>query len=259
MAVIVLATVADGAHADLIAFWHFEEPSGSFVRDSVNGHHGTATADVLPSTDCPSLVPGNTYSRSFPGYYSAGGIFVPDHDELDLTGDFTIEMWAYRVEGGSTFIISKHRHTYNGDGSWGMEWAGPDQSQVQFNLYGPIVRVQSDPGVIPLEDWFHLALTYNEPTDRYDYYVNAQPAGGGAAGISGHVNNTGWPVGFGQIYAHPTCYGGMLDEIQIWNEYRTQTQIAQDMVAPVPAPGAVVLGVIGLGFANWRLRQRSEL
>jgi hypothetical protein len=27
----------------------------------------------------------------------------------------------------------------------------------------------------------------------------------------------------------------------------------------VPAPGAAVLGVIGLGFANWRFRRRREL
>ena len=120
--VFLLLSVGSVCHADLVAFWHFEEPSGSLVADSVNGHHGTATADVVPSTDRPALLYSNTGSRSFPGNTNGGHIEVPDHSDLDLTGDFTLEAWikAWRP-GEAPKILAKHRYKMDNDGSWALE------------------------------------------------------------------------------------------------------------------------------------------
>ena len=261
LTILLFLSMGNLCQADLVAFWHFEEPAGNFVADSVNDHDGVATTDVVPSTDYPALVPANTRSRSFPGGLSGGGVIVPDHSDLDLIGDFTLEAWIKSSWSapGSDFLLAKHAHKGDSDGSWMLEVNG--SAPVHFKIYptGSDISVFSLANVIPDNQWAHLALAYDVSQDHYDYYVNAQPAGSGTAGIAGQIKDTSRPLWIGGMEANPETFSGLIDEVQIWNEYRTQIQIAEDMVAVVPGPGAFVLAAVGLGFSGWLCKRKASL
>ncbi|MHC4527249.1 MAG: SUMF1/EgtB/PvdO family nonheme iron enzyme, partial [Planctomycetota bacterium] len=244
LALLIIALGTSIAEGDLVAFWHFEEADGDFVADSVGGHHGTASANIVPSADVPGpplgdYPPDNVRSRIFPGAFAGGRIEIPDHDDLDLTGGFTIELWMKQEDPENNKLLCKHKSGVNTDGSWQLEvrTSFPLQMDVYPASGGPRVAV-SDPGVLPTGEWVHVAFTYDESSDRYEYYVNGLSAGGGTFGIAGLIQNTIRPLYFGAQEgdsAH-NVFSGNMDEIQIWNECRTQEQVQEDMVASIPEP-----------------------
>jgi len=257
---IAVTLAVSPAHADLVALWHFDEPTGILVGDSANGHHGTATPDIVPSTDRPFLPAGNAMSRSFPGDFSAGHISVPDHGDLDLTGDFTIEAWIKRGSTGhSGHIVNKHMHSAPSGGSWGLE--APSQGRLSFyvarGLGIPNINVPSEIGAVPASQWVHIAFSYFEPSDHYDFYVDGDPAGSGTAGIAGLIGDTPFDLWFGSVNAdwERSSFDGKMDEVQIWNECRSQDDVRLDM--GIPEPVSLVSGLIALGMVGTYMRKRG--
>ena len=109
MVIVLVGTVwaVQRTKAERIGFWRFEE-TGNLLLDSENGHHATAPSNATSVTDVPTSVPYYSRARRFPGHLNAGAILVPDHDDLDLTEDFTLETWIWRGDYGSSYFLSKH-------------------------------------------------------------------------------------------------------------------------------------------------------
>jgi len=213
-----------------VAYWYCDEDSGNIVADAEQGYDGAASADVVPSADVPPCPAGNLYSRAFPGNYQLGYIEVPDYDDLDLTGDFTLEAWILAPADEADKIVAKHQHGNNSDGSWQLELQSSRGLQFQAMPSGSLVEITSDPNVVPY-DWTHVAFTYDESRDHYDFYVDGVSAGSGTANLAGKIQNTPRPLWIGGQENDPLhrSFNGWIDEVQIWNQNRTQTQIQYDM------------------------------
>lgn len=250
-------SMSNTCYAERVAFWHFEE-TDTKIYDSANDHNGTATADVVADTQVPGppladYPPYNTYSRSFPGDTNGGHIQIPDDSALDLINDFTLELWVKtRQADVAGYMLGKHESGNHEDGSWYFEFHA---NLLHFKVLpsGPDINIFSNP-IDTNNTWTHFAFTYRESGDTYAFYVDGAIAGSGTAGIAGEILDTSRVLRIGCLESHPASFIGNIDEVQIWDENRTQAQIQQDMVA-IPEPTTFLLLSLG-GLALLRKRRQ---
>ncbi len=207
-----------GGHAGPVAWYPFD---GNARDYGANLNHGTVVGEV-------------TYEAAGDGdnkaaLFNGGHIEAPDHDSLDVTGDFTIEMWLDWTDSETHKLVSKHEHGTNSDGSWQLEinWDGT----LLFQAFpSGATFIYSDTAVVPADQWTHITFTYDESSDGYAFYVNGDPAGSGEAGLAEAIQNTGRPMWIGGQEGNPSPNPlvGSIDELLIWDQYRTEAQIDSD-------------------------------
>jgi hypothetical protein len=205
----------------LVAYWKFDEGSGTTVSDSSgNGNTGTLMNGPLW-----------TAGRVGNALYFDGiddNITVPDFNTLDLSGSFTLSAWVNPVSTFTDFrsILAKNYKYYLyasaagfcGDGSpLGGFFEGQDITVCQ-------------PSPLPTNTWTHLTVTYNGST--LTLYRN------GVAVATSNVSVTrSSATGTLQIGAsqYGEYFNGFIDEVRIYNRALSGTEIQtifqQDSVA----------------------------
>ena len=87
-----------------IAYWRFDEPSGTTAHDEVGGHDGTYNGG------CTLGVPGALTSPDAAVAFDGTTCYVDVGDQLSLGGDaaFTIELWANNalIDGSVRWLVS---------------------------------------------------------------------------------------------------------------------------------------------------------
>lgn len=78
---------------------------------------------------------------------------------------------------------------------------------------------------MPISDWIHLAIVYNDKTPML--YVNGNPIKKGLTSIKQHIHPSGL---FGGLPSHG-FFSGFMRNIRIWDHARTQQQINASMNA----------------------------
>ncbi|MBK9127174.1 MAG: LamG domain-containing protein [Phycisphaerales bacterium] len=233
---IICACIAVGsarAELGLVGHWMFEEGSGTAIADSSgNGHNGTALGQFTFSADVPPGI-GSQYSGNFAG---VSYIRVPDAPALDPSADFTLAAWVKTyVQGGYNFILIKHIHGVNNDGSWMWGASRTLSGQVcHYFIATPWSGEQfGDTSTwFPLNEWHHMAYTYVDATDTFTIYLDGVPLQTGTRvwdiadnaahlGIGGTANGTGGN------------FQGKLDDVRLYNRALSSQEIAQ-IVNPTP-------------------------
>ena len=140
------------------------------------------------------------------------------------TTSFSLETWVKRENtGGLAMIFSKYHGGTAGNYSIGISAAG---KPIFFREVAPW-SVEA-PEVLPVNEWHHLAATYDGSQMRI--YVDGVLKNSIASGaVANNVSNIKVHIG-GAIHQVNTpiyLYKGELDEIRVWNVARTATQIQQ--------------------------------
>src|SRR5262249_48260304 len=197
--------------ADLVAYWKFDEISGTSASDSSgNGNSGT-------------LVNGPVWTAGRIGnalYFDGinDSVTVPDSNSLDLSSSFTLSAW---VNPASTFtdfrsiLVKNYSYYlyasvagYCGDGTPLGGFSGATNTTV------------CQPSPLPINTWTHLAVTYNGST--LTFYRN------GVAGATSTVSGTLSPT-TGTLQIGGSQFGeyfkGLIDEVRIYNRALTETEI----------------------------------
>jgi hypothetical protein len=200
-------------YQDLIAYWPFEEGSGTVTNDaSGNNHNGTLGGSTY-STDKKV---GN-YSMNFEGvndYVDAGNI--------DLGSQFTISFWGKTTDSYGFFITNKSDGNSNG---FAVRF---NENYIIFHSRNGSVSDESRGGGVYINhnQWFHCAVVANRTAGIANIYINGTEATTFDSSIctdfiTNQTINLGKMINSGQDRLY-----GKMDEVRIYNRCLGSSEIA---------------------------------
>lgn len=92
--------------------------------------------------------------------------------------------------------------------------------------------------------WYHVALTYDQPSGKTGIYVNGSKWAGSDWGIAGFDPNSDVGFNIGRIPGFKwgeRPLNGLMSEIRVWSVARTENQLKQNMLAVDPKSEGLVL------------------
>lgn len=195
--------------------WAFDETTGATAKDSSRqGNNSTLIGS-------PRWVPGRIGGAlAFDGSSTyAKGPYVP----LD-NRSFTIMMWINPVLSNSAVVFSqKEQHTQ--DRSLHVRLGGPSSTDgplrgIRMGFYSN--DLDSPPGLIQDNTWYHVALWYSVENQKRKIYVNGIPVADAAAtpylGAAGNLVVGSWD---GEMQ----FYTGLIDDVRIYSQALTDREI----------------------------------
>jgi hypothetical protein len=225
-----------GSESGLVGYWKLDESSGTTATDSKGGNDGTLNNMEDSDWITSGAFTGPRNALSFDG--SDDDVSVTDPSALQITGDLTIEAWVYadaiRSDEWQNVIVR-----CDGDGS---------EEEVDNYVYALLLQdnatiktlweygsgsneyntsTSSNPSVTT-GSWFHVAMARDVSDNELRIYINGSQLGS-------TISYTNDPSGGsnGNFHIGGNEFGdnfdGMIDEVRIWNDVRTQTEIQDNM------------------------------
>jgi hypothetical protein len=193
----------------LVAYWKFDEGSGTTVSDSSgNGNTGT-------------LVNGPLWAAGKVGnalYFDGidDNITVADSNSLDLSSSFTLSAWVNPVSTFTDFrsIFAKNYTYYLYASVAG--YCGNGSPLGGFEGVGAVCQ----PSPLPINTWTHLAVTYSGSTLTF-YRNGVAVATSNASGALSPTTGT-LQIGASQFGEY---FQGFIDEVRIYNRALSNTEI----------------------------------
>ena len=225
-----IGDLCDDDPGRLVAHWTMDAStvSGSLLQDVTgNGHHGT----IQGATLVPGFMDGEALEFDIAG---APGVRVPHADELNPAHAFTMAAWVRPStygEGYGGSILSRFVPSVPGGYAFQLS-----DAVAGMRLFGVawLTPVHSQPQVVRLDEWQHVAVTYVERQVRF--YVNGQPVGGATANHAPKPLVTDLFMGNDESGA--STFEGRIDDLRFYNMALTEAALAslvQEQVAPLCA------------------------
>jgi Concanavalin A-like lectin/glucanases superfamily len=204
-----------------------------------------ALAAAAPIATPASAQPFNAWAIS-EGDPAVGFVQIPHHPALHPSTGFTFEAWVLL----DAPCVAMQCRSLAGKG-YGTAWAvlvcNTDQGWVlRSYLQGEAFQV----GMVPLGQWTHLAVTWDNAGDTQRHFINGEEVG--AKALFGPLEVfTSNPV---RLLSDPEWAfspDGALDEVRLWNVRRTQAQIRETINVRIDTaqPGLVAVWALD-GNAN---------
>ncbi len=229
--VLVLGLVlTSGARGELVGWWRLDEGSGTIAYDSSSYRRDGSFQGN------PQWVAGKIGGAlEFDG---DDHVVVPDAADINPES-ITMATWVYfnDVSGRQDFVSRNDDYAFSlgGNPMNGKIWAIITTDGDWLDVGGETL--------IELEQWYHVALTYDADTKMLTLYLDGEKDGEGSA-PTGMEHRLGGSLTIG---TYQTRYlEGRLDEIKIWDEALSADEIQFAMqgegypfaFSPEPADGA---------------------
>jgi glucose/arabinose dehydrogenase/chitodextrinase len=149
-------------------------------------------------------------------------VTVADSSSLDLTTGMTLEAWVFPTAGGGWRDV-----VYKGqDDIYYLESSSAGGQPATGGTFATGLLTASLP--LPLNTWTHLAATYDGQMERI--YVNGAQAGSRAQ--TGPIATSSGPLSIGGDALYGQYFAGRIDEVRIYNQALSESQIQTDMATP---------------------------
>jgi hypothetical protein len=241
----------------LVAYWRFDEASGTTVLDSIGGNNGTHN-NASPGWQVDGAV-----NRSLDMNGTTDRVDVPSFN-VDGDGGMTITFWmkwdGVNVDGR---IISKADGTFESNHDWAVIINGGTGTDtlVRFTTVngsdtGNFFNTINNPG--DYNRWIHLALVYDpNQANEMSMYKNGVLQGSVNHVPGGNiVINSSKPIGIGN---HATGQGdrpfdGAIDDLRVYQRVLSASEISEIYSTTSTIRTQVVPnGLVG----HWRLDETS--
>jgi fibronectin type 3 domain-containing protein len=207
---------------DLVASYSFDEGSGTTVADSSgNGNNGTIANATW------------TTSGKFGGALSFNGtnarVDVPDSTSLHLATGMTLEAWVNPASPQTKWqdVIYKGNDNYYLEGS-----STNGGAPAGGGTFGGAGATAFGGGALPAGTWTYLAATYDGSNIRV--YVNGTLMGTQAK--TGTIASSSNQLQIGGDGIFSQYFGGIIDEVRVYDAALTAAQIQSDMNSGLTVP-----------------------
>jgi len=159
---------------------------------------------------------GQDHSINFDG--NNDYVRIPDHSQLDLTENYTLEAWIFpETFSWLAGIISKYQT--NAANGYLLRMT----NQAPYNGLG-FDEVVTSTGLLSANQWYHVAAVNDEGERRL--YINGVEQSLSGSPLNVTANNNSIRIGsdYGSRY-----FDGRIDEVRIWDMVREQDDIVSDM------------------------------
>ena len=224
-----------GTEESLIGYWNFNEGNGTILTDQTsNGNDGTLS-NITWTTDVPSPQENDqdndqgNYSLSFDGVDDYAKITSLSSDinnsSATLMGWFKSTSNSEVTTGYEGIMGFRNYPSSNGNFFALLNWTGFDEPQIE--IYGGtaanIILTPDD------ETWYHLAITYDG--DSTKSYLNGTIMNSAHTQYAPIVPSIDLLIG-NNVVNGDNFFKGFIDDISVWNESLSASQIQAYMFAP---------------------------
>jgi len=158
------------------------------------------------------------YAMVFDGTSQYGRVTTAGANNFLPTGDITVSAWAYPTSTAGYRRVVNRADAFsilNVDGTWKFEIGNYRSAGGWSEISGPAVVANS---------WTHVALTRSGST--VTAYVNGQVVGNAT---QSSTMPTGFDFDVGSLNAGGHFFQGRIDDVRIYSDARTQSEIEADM------------------------------
>lgn len=205
-----------------VAAYSFDEGSGTTVIDaSGNGNTGVIAGASW-------ITPGKLGSAL--NLNGTGWVTVNDSNSLDLTTGMTLEAWVYPTVTPLTWttVILKEQPEVS-NLVYGL-FAGSPFNLPLADVFTTSVQELYGPAPVPLNTWTHLAATYDAVNGQSLYLNGIQVV---HVATSGSMITSVGPLRLGGNSIWGEYFTGLIDEVRVYNQALSQTDIQADMNTPI--------------------------
>ena len=207
-------------------------PSNGPVRFSLIDAPEGATID--PTTGVVNWEPranglslGVQGSNNFPNNFeSRANITIPVNESINAAS-FTAEGW-YKFDRTNGLLFGKEHSGIVFSNDKHYSWRLHVQFgllRAEINSFDNSPNQRLDTVSLSQNTWYHLALTYDDPTRTMTIYVNGKSVGSMVSPVSPSL--TDLPLTVKDLV-------GSVSEMRLWNRSRTASEINADMVTDIP-------------------------
>jgi glucose/arabinose dehydrogenase/PKD repeat protein len=208
------------ASAGLVAAYSFNEGSGANVADA----SGSGNAGSIGSA---TWTTAGKYGNALSFNGSNARVTIPDAPSLRLTNRMTLEAWV-----NPTTVNRAWRDViYKGDDNYYLSATSSRNPAVPVGggRFGNASIEVNGTAALVVGTWTHLALTYDGAALRL--FVNGTQVASRAR--TGNLLTSANPLQIGGDSIYGQHFSGTIDEVSVYNQARTATQIQEDMLAPI--------------------------
>lgn len=150
---------------------------------------------------------------------------------LDLTGDFTIEMWLKLEDaptsGQNMYLVSKYGATSNSYAFAYRNNSGTPLFRLIVSDDGTNQEILSVNYTLTAATWTHVAVTFDASTSTMELFINAVSQGTSTGTMTSIFNGTN-PFYVGDYSGGGNAYDGLISQLRVWDVLRSDTEIADN-------------------------------
>jgi O-glycosyl hydrolase len=234
-----LEVLEDRTCPSLVAAFGLNEGSGGGVTDASGmGNHGVIAQATWANA--------GKYGKALSFNGTNSWVTIPDANSLDLTTGMTLEAWVNpsALNSWETVLLKETGNELSyavyADNN-GNDSGGPRRPAVWVRQAGTSYST-SGTAQLPLNQWTHLAATYDGSALRL--YVNGVLAS--TLARSGPIDTSTGVLRIGGNAVWGEYFNGLIDEVRVYDNALSQSQIQTDMNTPIG-----LIASEGFGYSAW--------
>lgn len=218
-----------GNETGLVAYYNFNESSGTSLDDgSTNSNSGTLTNMAGTEWKPSSAFFGPKNCLDFDGvndYVDCG-----TNASLSSLSNISVEAWVYPTSSSSWQEVFHKQDNVGNPNSVTLALSGGTDIYTFVNSGSTGATSNSITDVLTLNEWNHIAMTWQNSDGEVNVYVNG-------VNVSTYNGSTdalpvvGTGKAFlGSLSGSTEFFTGKIDEVRIWTDVRTETEIRNNML-----------------------------